>query len=160
MRSSSTLFFSLLAALVLGACATDTTPTTTDAGPESVDAGAPSIDAAPAPRDITFVADVWPILNRECQGCHFVTDNPPQIFDAVPTHTRLVGGASPTAAGIAWIEPGDPERSYLYLKISDGHRAAGGAGDRMPPPSVRGSLLPEADRELVRAWIAAGAPLE
>jgi len=57
------------------------------------------------------------------------------------------------AAGLLRVAPGDPERSFLLRKL-DGTLAPG-EGVRMPQV---GSHLPAASIDLVRRWIAAGAP--
>lgn len=51
------------------------------------------------------------------------------------------------------IVPGDPEASILYRRITPGLCT----GDCEPMPLDR-DPLPEAERELIRAWIEAGAP--
>jgi hypothetical protein len=51
------------------------------------------------------------------------------------------------------VTPGDPERSYLYLKLTDAHTAAGGSGTLMPPD---GSLSAD-EIARIRDWIAQGA---
>jgi hypothetical protein len=48
------------------------------------------------------------------------------------------------------VVPGDPQKSGLYLYIT---------GDRMPLMPI-GGTLPDDQIELVRRWIAAGAPYE
>lgn len=74
------------------------------------------------------------------------------------------------------VEPGQPERSWLWLKLTAPHDeryqlqfepddawspsrdprcAEAGFGTRMPPP---GFPLSDAERETIRAWILAGAP--
>ncbi len=55
-------------------------------------------------------------------------------------------------SGLSLVTPGDPERSYLYIKITGG---AGMEGSLMP--RNRGALS-AADKAVVRAWIARGAP--
>ncbi|MEM6929214.1 MAG: hypothetical protein AAF602_19905, partial [Myxococcota bacterium] len=52
------------------------------------------------------------------------------------------------------IEPGDPDNSYIWRKISNTHIAAGGAGNRMPPS---GGGLPLVTREIWETWIFEGA---
>lgn len=127
------------------------------------DAGvAPHIDAGivdagpPAPR---FETDIAPILEFQCQGCHFVTDLPPRIFvqgdDVRTTFDRLLHGGA-TRAPLDYVQPGLPEQSYLLLKIEGRHRGAGGAGNHMPPPTAR-RRVPAEDVEMIRAWIEAGA---
>ncbi len=56
----------------------------------------------------------------------------------------------PAASGIRAIVPGDPAASELLRRI-----AASDPDDRMPPD---GPALTQAERELLHAWIAAGAP--
>ncbi|MDX1582970.1 MAG: hypothetical protein R3338_05145 [Thermoanaerobaculia bacterium] len=50
------------------------------------------------------------------------------------------------------VEPGRPEQSYLYLKITGSDQII---GSRMPLGQPE---LPEDEVELVRDWIARGAP--
>ncbi|MCK6546163.1 hypothetical protein L6R52_09865 [Myxococcota bacterium] len=111
-------------------------------------------DAAPEPAP-SYTRDVFPIFEARCQGCHFVTDNPPQIIGAAETHARLVDRPSPTVPSLDWIEPGDPDRSYLLRKIEGTHRAVGGRGGAMPPRVADPTTAEE--RATLRAWIAAGA---
>jgi hypothetical protein len=110
----------------------------------------------------TFAADVAPILELQCQGCHFVTDNPPQILiqgtETRSTYERLVSRPA-RGAGLSYITPGDPEQSYLLRKIEGTHRAVGGMGNPMPPPAAR-RRVPAEDVATIRAWIEAGAPFE
>jgi hypothetical protein len=53
------------------------------------------------------------------------------------------------------VEPGAPERSLLFLKVSD--RAP--CGGPMPPPESERALLDPAARDHLERWIRAGAPL-
>lgn len=53
------------------------------------------------------------------------------------------------------VVPGDPEASTLYKRITPGLCT----GDCVPMPLDR-DPLPEDERELIRAWIEAGAPAE
>jgi len=55
------------------------------------------------------------------------------------------------------VEPGQPEASYLYLKLTDAHLAAGGEGE---PMALGAWPLDEDQLELVRRWIADGAKPE
>lgn len=126
------------------------------------DAGTTAEDAAPVePADagsaeLSYARDVWPIFELRCQGCHFVTDNPPQILGAAETYPRLVGQRSPTVTSLDWIEPGDPDASYLLRKVEGTHRAVGGRGNGMPPRVADPTTAQE--RATLRAWITAGAP--
>jgi|GEM_PF-907987 len=122
---------------------------------EPIDAG--TMDAGlPAPR---FETDIAPILEFQCQGCHFVTDLPPRIFvqgeDVRTTFEGLLQSAA-TRARLDYVQPGLPDQSYLLLKIEGRHLSAGGEGNHMPPPTTR-RRVPAEDVELIRAWIEAGA---
>ena len=64
---------------------------------------------------------------------------------------RLVGVPSSQLAGTNRVNPGDPDGSYLMMKLEG---AADIVDDAMPPPN--GGLDPE-KIALVRAWIEAGA---
>jgi hypothetical protein len=57
------------------------------------------------------------------------------------------------AAGLLRVAPGDPDRSFLLRKLEGALDA--GEGDGMPQV---GSQLPAQRIELIRRWIAAGAP--
>lgn len=165
----------MLCSLFLVACGGAEGPLVTDAGSiadsgaedsgAAVDSGvlevqmdAGVVDAGPpAP---TFEADVVEILRFQCQGCHFVTDLPPQIFlegsEVRGTYDRLVAQAA-VRAPLDYVHPGDPDLSYLLHKIEGTHRGAGGQGDRMPPPRAA-RTVPAEQVATIRAWIEAGAP--
>jgi mono/diheme cytochrome c family protein len=93
-------------------------------------------------------SEVQALFNRNCVNCHgaggqmealLLTD--PESYDAI------VGVAS--TAGMALIEPGDPDSSYLLHKISNTHLDVGGNGDPMPPPYG----LAGTDLDLMSSWI-------
>ena len=71
-------------------------------------------------------------------------------------HFALVGqpATTPGAAGEMRVIPGDPEGSFLWRKLSG--RLDADEGDRMPAAGA--PPLDALELELVRAWIAAGAP--
>lgn len=81
-------------------------------------------------------------------GCHADADHP--ILRAGQAYGNLVGVAS--SVGLILVTPGDPDRSYLYIKITGG---PGMVGSRMP--RGRGALS-AANLAVVRDWIARGAP--
>jgi hypothetical protein len=58
------------------------------------------------------------------------------------------------ARGTLRVAPGDPDASFLLLKLTGA--LAPDEGDAMP----RGDELPDAKIDLVRRWIAAGAPAD
>lgn len=89
------------------------------------------------------------ILTPDCATCHVsggvYGDLPLTQGDAYPS---IVG--KPSSQGMNYIEPGDPDNSYLYLKMVDDESISGGV---MP----QGGALSAQYLDLMRGWIAAGA---
>jgi hypothetical protein len=52
------------------------------------------------------------------------------------------------------VEPGSPDKSYLYLKLIDKQETGGGSGLQMP---IQQSPLAPAQLEAIRLWIEQGA---
>jgi hypothetical protein len=73
--------------------------------------------------------------------------------DEAATYAHLVGPKSTMCEGLVRVAPGEPEKSALYLKLKGGFTGVC-EGKRMPP----GEELSSEQLDLVRAWIAAGAP--
>lgn len=111
--------------------------------------------------------EVVSILETNCtfSSCHDA-NNPVAGLDftasASSIHNQLVN-ANPensmaAAEGLKLVDPGYPQRSYLYQKINYGLHAdselAAGMGDGMP---TGGNAMNPEDIELVRQWIYYGA---
>lgn len=98
----------------------------------------------------TFVQVQTAIFNGSCaiSGCHDGSAWPNLL--AGQAYDNIVEVES--SRGIALVEPGDPDDSYLYRKLL---AAADIAGVRMPPG---GPYLTPAALETVRVWIEKGAP--
>jgi len=132
-------------------------------------------DPSPAPGDAAVdtgltpatYANVQPILVRACsfRSCHGGTSMAGGLnfgADATSSHAALVNVASTQVPALRRVQPGDPAMSWLMHKV-DGTmstvaacQAAGAmCGVSMPE---RSELLPAAERDLLRRWIAAGAP--
>ncbi|RMF61073.1 MAG: hypothetical protein D6746_06025 [Bacteroidetes bacterium] len=108
----------------------------------------------PPPSEVSF-ADVQNIFTASCalSGCHTGTFPPQGLnLSAGQAYGNLVGVPSQEDPSLNRVEPGDPDRSYLYLKITG---APGIRGGRMP---LGRDPLPQAQIDLIRAWIEAGAP--
>jgi hypothetical protein len=88
-----------------------------------------------------FAADVAPILKAHCAKCHG-TSEPKAKLDLSTAQTLSRGGESGPI-----VVPGHPDDSLLWQMLADGS---------MPPEDE--PKLAAADVELVRRWIAAGAP--
>jgi hypothetical protein len=122
--------------------------------------------AMPLPMESGFFHEkVRPIFERVCSGCH---------SEASPEANLSLGGAissadvveglvnAQTARGGSFMRvvPGNPQRSWLYLKVAGMAAAAGCTGTCstgvMPPAGM--VTLAQADLDVIRQWIMDGAP--
>ncbi|MCH9682807.1 MAG: hypothetical protein K0V04_15330 [Deltaproteobacteria bacterium] len=97
----------------------------------------------------SWSGQIQPIWNGNC-GCHQVIS---PVFSNVPSNTaynNLVNVGSSQVA-LDFIEPGQPNNSYIIHKM-EGTQAVGGS---MPDGQP---LLPQATVDIIRDWIDAGAP--
>jgi hypothetical protein len=111
----------------------------------------PSLAAEEA--TVSFSGDVLPILLRECSFCHMREDRYGYLaLDAETAYGNLVDVPAWGFPALKRVEPGQPEASYLWLKLTGAHLRAGGKGWSMP-------YYPMGDeqRVLVRDWILQGA---
>ncbi|MGE5074018.1 MAG: NapC/NirT family cytochrome c [Anaerolineae bacterium] len=97
---------------------------------------APTPTAGPPPSNPTFAANIGPILTAKCTACH----NPSTLAGGMDlsTYASLMKGGKDGAV----VVPGDPANSVI-VKIQSGQHFL--------------TLLPE-ELDLLKAWIAAGAP--
>lgn len=101
---------------------------------------------------VSFKAVQDNVLTPICTTCHSGAAAPLGLrLDAGNAYASLVNVASAEVGSLRRVLPGDPSNSYLVQKIEG--RAAVGA--RMP---LGGPALSQANIDLVRGWIAAGAP--
>jgi hypothetical protein len=92
------------------------------------------------------------ILTPLCAGCHSGFFAPHGLrLDARNSYRLLVGAPSAEVPSVQRVKSGDPDASYLVQKL-EGHAAE---GVRMP---ASGPPLSRENIELIRQWIAAGAP--
>ena len=94
--------------------------------------------AAAEPAAEHFDKAIAPLLARRCLDCH-QGEHAQGGLDLSQRAKALAGGES----GVA-ITPGKPDDSLLWQRVVDGD---------MPPKKP----LPEAERELLKAWLASGA---
>ncbi|MEQ8983374.1 MAG: hypothetical protein RL846_35860 [Deltaproteobacteria bacterium] len=166
---------SLLLLLPFLACAGEE-PTTIDAPRDGgaldagfVDAGArdAGFEDAGVSRDggrdggptTSFVTDVAPILDNYCVRCHSSLQRPPRMDfrrPAMETYDRLVDRSAKRAVA-DYIEPGDPERSYLLLKIENRHLTIPRADGDFMPPNRENVRVSAGEVETIRLWIQEGA---
>lgn len=142
----------LLTTLLLLSCgsATETPPP-----PPEVDAGTQADADAGAEQPDAGTTHTEPVATRAraliLQGCGSVYCHGPTFPDDVKTMR------SPNA-GMDLVVAFAPEQSYLWHKVAGTHATlhactSGRCGGRMPPTAP----LTDAELDLVRAWIAAGA---
>jgi hypothetical protein len=116
---------------------------------------------AAASGNLSFAKDVYErVIRARCAQCH--SDAPSfgglaMFPGAITAYTNLVGMPSGGEAtykcrdcGLLRVQPGAPERSLLYLKLT-----LPPCGSKMPPAAF-GQVTAE-QVEMVRLWIAQGA---
>ncbi len=122
-------------------------------------------DTAPASTelDFTFSENLTFIFDRNCAytGCHFPPDAEPNEEGQAgmdlshgAAYASIVGVPSDEVPTMMRIAPGDPEGSYLYLKLNDRQAEVGGTGTRMPTEL----FLSAPEIQMFADWILAGAP--
>jgi hypothetical protein len=131
--------------IVLAGCTGSTTKPTGETGDDTGDTG-------PGAATFSRVRDEVLVPTCAISACHAVgTQGSGFVLPEGEEHAAIVGVESQFAPGEVLVVPGDPDASYLVLKLED---AVGIAGSPMPPPF--GNLDPD-QIALVRAWIDAGA---
>lgn len=105
---------------------------------------------------IDFAAQVQPIFDRNC-SCHLSVNAPQgEILQSGLSYDVLVNVRSTENPALFRVKPGDPDSSYLVVKIDDGVPgvASKRSGDRMPRglPPLRAEEI-----QTIRQWIQEGA---
>jgi hypothetical protein len=77
------------------------------------------------------------------------------VLNSAATFDLLVNTSSSEVPALLRVEPGNPDDSYLVRKLEGGPDIV---GFQMPPTELGEQHLPQETIDLVRAWIAAGAP--
>jgi hypothetical protein len=116
------------------------------------DQGGPVVGAPAQLAPVSFANDVQPIFTASCvaASCHG-TPRPPTNPDLREgnSYAALVSVPSSGYAPDLRVDPGHPEQSVLYLKVSGTTR-----GSQMP---FGLNPLPAAQNETIRRWIEEGA---
>lgn len=111
-----------------------------------------------------FIAEVQPIFDAHCAGCHSAVAG--QLGLALGPSSELAADVllpgivdrQAVIAPLALIEPGDPSQSWLVRKITgdfEGVACDGGCGGPMPPA---GEPLDDAELAALTDWISAMEP--
>jgi hypothetical protein len=95
--------------------------------------------------------DVAPVFAARCAPCHVDAVRPSGGFSA--DHAQDLVGVVDPDSGLPYVAAGDPDGSYVWLKLTDAQGTVpGGGGARMPAEP-----LPAGELALVEAWILDGA---
>jgi len=87
-----------------------------------------------------------------CSKCHIGAGAPEGLqLDAAHSYNLLVGVPSVEESSLERVKPGDPDHSYMVLKIEG---ASGIVGGQMP---LGEAPLPQATIDAMRLWITNGA---
>lgn len=105
------------------------------------------------PVEEVFFPEVLAIFQAEC-FCHRgpMVAGQLDLNDDV-AYDSLLDVPAPQAPDVSYVSPGDPDNSYLYLKLAGEQLSVGGSGTRMP----QGGVLTDDQILLVRSWILSGA---
>ncbi len=103
--------------------------------------------AARAAEPVRYNRDIRPILSDKCFFCHG--------FDEKKREAGLRLDTREGALKKNAIVPGKPEKSELLKRVTTQD-----AGDHMPPAKSKLPALTTAEVDLLRRWIAEGAPYE
>ncbi len=107
-------------------------------------------DPPPPQEPVRFNRDIRPILAENCFACH----GPDPAARQTGLRFDREEGFFGAREGGPTVVRGKPEASPLFRRISSSDRE-----EVMPPPKAKKSLKP-AQKELLRRWIAQGAPWE
>ena len=142
MRRSVTAAAGILAVLLSAGCDDD------DRMPTEI--------APPGNSDATFSRVQREVFTPQCAipGCHGGTAADAQ--ENMPlgeglSYDAIVQVPSRQMPSLLRVAPGDPANSYLVRKITPGSSIDGA-------PMPFGATITDADRQLVREWVARGAP--
>jgi mono/diheme cytochrome c family protein len=102
----------------------------------------------------SLASDVAPIMTQRCVMCH-IAGAAQGGLDLYTNPWGAIVNVKSTQSALNLVEAGEPEKSYFYLKLTGAHLAAGGSGEQMP---FQAGQLDATQMELIRAWIAQGAP--
>jgi hypothetical protein len=107
----------------------------------------------------TFAAQVQPLLETRCGGCHGGPSTPQyqglkDLDSPALAYSRIVSVPSTELPTMDRIEPGDHTLSYLWHKVNGSQASVGGTGSQMP---LTGGPLSQAEIDGIAGWIDAGA---
>src|SRR6516164_1016954 len=104
--------------------------------------------SAQAPRPVSFINDVAPILKENCFACHDAKKRKGKL-DMTTFESFRKGGTKELDP----ITPGKPEESFILDLLTANDKS------RMPPMES-GEALPKAKIAIIQQWIKEGAKLD
>ncbi len=112
------------------------------------------VPTVPEDEPVSYSAHLEPLVIAHCLGCHEAKEPKAKlVLEEGTGYEQLAGRRSVQQPEMALVEPGDPENSYLWLKLQ--HTATDGKG--MPRTLTGVKKLRPAELELYRRWIVEGA---
>jgi hypothetical protein len=103
--------------------------------------------------DTQFKRDVQPLLTKHCVMCHIAGAAQADLVLYPDPWSTLVNVPS-VQSPLLLVQPGEAEKSYLYLKLMGTQASAGGSGESMP---FEKDPFNQQQLELIRDWIDRGA---
>lgn len=143
VRRPGFLLVSLFSCLVVGCTA---------GSGEGLDiSGRPLDEGGNVPLAATLASIQANVFNPSCIVCHAGANAPQGLrLDAANSFTNLVGVASRQDSAFLRVAPGNPDQSYLILKLE----GTASVGEQMP---LGGPPIPQSTIDFVRQWITDGA---
>jgi hypothetical protein len=111
------------------------------------------------PRAVSLAGELQPVMSARCTtaGCHgnVATQEGLKLTDAATSYATLVGVTSTECSSLARVAPGDPDHSFLVIKLLGSTGAPCFFGTKMPKG---GTPLTLSEIQAFRDWIVNGAP--
>ena len=152
------LFVALLAGAVavttgLAGCAGNGAGLNSDGQPIGSSGSSSSGGGSTGPFTADFQSIQDNVFTPICSPCHSGANAPKGLMlDAAHSYNLLVGYPSTEVPTLDRVKPGDPDNSYIIIKLTDG---AGIVGSQMP---LGETPLSQATIDVIRQWITNGAP--
>jgi chloramphenicol 3-O-phosphotransferase len=151
----SAYWLALLAALITTGCAgngdgLNSMGQAIGSSSSSSSSGAASSGGSSVTADFQSIQDN--VFTPICSKCHIGASAPEGLqLDAAHSYNLLVGVPSVEESNLLRVKPGDPDDSYMVLKIEG---ASGIDGGQMP---LGETPLPQSTIDAIRLWITNGA---
>jgi hypothetical protein len=113
-----------------------------------------AVPEVPQSEPVSYAAHLEPLVIARCLGCHEVDEPEAElVLEQGRGYDQMVGRSSTQKPSMLLVTPGDPDASYLWLKLQ--HTAPHGKG--MPRTLTGSKMLRPDELELYRRWIEGGA---